>query len=506
MSSPNNQDTGVSQEVRNQLTLLLSRSGLPRKLVDRCLHDVDGHPHYRRVAGVHSITARAPNSSYWGSSCACCCNCSVGFLIDQGKLGKLKDNDQFVFLAPGYHTISTLGQEMLGEVSTTVYNQAVIHGSAGFVVITEGSIGVLLVGAEFRLLAPGCYEWRSPAVQFMSAVDVTRPVAKLGPFSLVTVPEGNVAITYHNGDLRILGLPGDNGNTKKETNTNTKKEISGGGAASTVTTVTEQRTYFLDDPKWLFSSFLTLKTQTDRLEGNDLLSSDAVEIIMTSLAEWRIVDPVLAVTLCGDDMETVRVKVDALVRATIARIVSATAIGHNVSGATSNRNNNQQKGGNNNKNGNDDENAGGVHHEEADLSHLMQSDQALLHMKELTLNFARMGIEVVGVYVPEKRIKNDDTRVEIARQAVIGIRAEAERAAADAKAYAIVTNARAEAEAISELARAHSDAGKRLGAPTETAARMALSEITAKALKDAKVTLFSGAPDKMPFLFSGEKQ
>ena len=38
-------------------------------------------------------------------------------MVEQGKLGKVNDNGDFVFLAPGYHTICTLGEEYLGEVS-----------------------------------------------------------------------------------------------------------------------------------------------------------------------------------------------------------------------------------------------------------------------------------------------------------------------------------------------------------------------------------------------------
>lgn len=512
-----NQRSGASQDVRNQLMLLLSRSGLPKKLIDRCLHDVDGSPHYQRVASLQHLTTVAPNSSYWGTSCACCCY--DGLLIEHGKLGKLKDNEEFVFLAPGYHKISTFGQEYLGDVVTTVYNVAVIHGSAGFVTITEGHIGVLLVGAEYRLLSPGTYQWNSSSVRFQESVDVTRTVARLGPFSLITIPDGMVSITYHNGDLRVLGhREGGEGTvapaaspttTAAASSSSPKQDVSNplvvagkanfddGAAAQSIASGLAQRTFFLDDPKWLHSCFLSLKTQTDRLEGNDLLSKDNVEIIMVAMSQWRICNPVLAILECADDMETIRTKVDALVRATIARIVAGTAIGHNVSGASASPA----------VQGRPVVNADGVQqpqHEEADLSHLMQSDQAILHMKELTKNLFQQGIEVVGIFVPEKRMKNDDIRSEVARQAVIGIKAEAERAAADAKAYATITNARAEAEAISELARAHSEAGKRLGAPHDTAARMALSEITAKALKDAKVTLFSGAPDKMPFLFSPE--
>ena len=141
---------------------------------------------------------------------------------------------------------------------------------------------------------------------------------------------------------------------------------------------------------------------------------------------------------------------------------------------------------------------------DADLSHLMQSEQATRHMAELTRHMVEMGVEVIGVYVPEKRMKNDDIRQEVAKQAVIGIKAEAERSCADATAYATITAARAEAQAIEELATAHARAGQLLGSPEQTAARLALTEKTAQALSGASVTIFSGSPGQMPFMLNAE--
>jgi regulator of protease activity HflC (stomatin/prohibitin superfamily) len=156
----------------------------------------------------------------------------------------------------------------------------------------------------------------------------------------------------------------------------------------------------------------------------------------------------------------------------------------------------------------------------------MQSAVATKHMADLAENMTRMGIEVIGVFVPEKRMKNDDIREQIAKQAVIGIRADAERAAADAKAYATVADARAqaeakrqsaeaeaytrvtcakaEAEAIAIVTKAQAAAGDILGSPESTAARMALTDKTAAALGSAKVTIFSGAPSRLPFMLSGD--
>jgi regulator of protease activity HflC (stomatin/prohibitin superfamily) len=244
---------------------------------------------------------------------------------------------------------------------------------------------------------------------------------------------------------------------------------------------------------------------------------------MVAMSQWRIVDPQLAVTRCAATMKEIREKVNQLVRATIARIVAGTNIGAGpVSGSMSRPVVQAQVL----------SSPADVPYppstplplQDNDLSHLMQSTVANRHMAELSSTMGRMGIEVVGVYVPEKRMKNDDIREQVARQAVIGIKADAERAAADAKAYATVagaraeaeakrqnadadayakvTSAKAEAEAVLLVSEAQAKAGAILGDPSTTASRIALTEKTASALQNSKVTIFAGAPSQLPFMLS----
>eukprot|EP00672_Neobodo_designis_P015209 CAMPEP_0174842406 /NCGR_PEP_ID=MMETSP1114-20130205/9889_1 /TAXON_ID=312471 /ORGANISM="Neobodo designis, Strain CCAP 1951/1" /LENGTH=506 /DNA_ID=CAMNT_0016076609 /DNA_START=74 /DNA_END=1594 /DNA_ORIENTATION=- len=458
-------------------------SGLPHNFVQRLVADSQGGDEYRRIDNINQIETIAPNSSYWGVACAGCC-CSEGALVEQGQLGVVTDNGAFGFLAPGYHTVSSYGSELGQPVSIRTVDRAVTHGTVGFVTVSEAKVGLLLVGSSYKLLAPGTYQWTSPRVQFQTVTSVTDQIVQLGPYTLVTVPRGEVAVTFNNGELIVLGYE------EQVLNMGDNREPSHVDAP--------KRTYFLENAKWRLACFLPTVVQTDRLEGNDLLSKDNVEVLMVAMSQWRIVDPVRAVNNCASSMDQIRTKVNQLVRATIARIVAGTNIGAGpVSGASGRpvvaavavdgaecAPAAQQKP-----------------KDDADLAHLMKSEMASKHMAELTTQMEDMGIEVIGVYVPEKRMKNDDIRKEVAKQAVIGIKAEAERAAADAKAYATVKAARAEAEAIEMLAAAHADAGSRLGAPETTASRLALSETMTKALKDANLTVFSGAPDSMPFMF-----
>ena len=515
-------------------TISLSNMQLPRNLVDRLRTDsagIDGL-YERMPGGVGALRAREPNSSYCGMVTSCCC--SDACLVQEGHVGVLRTDDEYSLLAPGYHSFSACGTEYLGVRDIAAVNVAITFGASGFVTVTEGFLGLMLAGPAYRVLAPGTYQWNSPAVRFLSVVDLNkdiRPVAKVGPFAIVTVPDGDVAVTYHNGQLRILGAdaststlpPGQQvvvssaeavstpvGASQCRADSASELPYPRDADAKMVPVVpaaarSELRTFFLDDPNWTFTGLLSQRMQTDRLDSNDLLSKDNVELIMVAMSQWCIVDPALAVTRCGPTMDVIRDKINALVRATIARIVAGTCIGAGpVSGGVSAPIVVAQAAGaadggaptaaNNSARPSDDEG----------LARLMQSHQATHHMAELSRNVGAMGVNVVAVFVPEKRMKNDDTRKAVASQAVIGIQAEAERSAADAKAYATVKAAVAEAEAIEVLARAHADAGARLGDPKSTAARLALTEVTAKTLDGAKMTVFSGTPGNMPFLLTDQ--
>ena len=110
------------------------------------------------------------------------------------------------------------------------------------------------LGSEFRLLAPGTYEWNSTMVVDVQAVDITTAVSQLGPYTLLTTPQGKAAVTYHHGTLRILGLP--------ETRPRGAPESS--AACDHVNASAVSRTFFMDDPNWVHKGFLSTQMQTVR--------------------------------------------------------------------------------------------------------------------------------------------------------------------------------------------------------------------------------------------------
>ena len=510
-SAPTNSALAAVDAARRRLAATLETSNLPTNLKNRLIHDVDGQGHYSRMNNIAALKLRPSNSTYCGTQTAGCC-CKNHTLIQDGNAGMLQADGEFFFLGCGYHTYTSFGSAIRNEqINLSVVDKAIVNGPTGFVTISEGRIGVLQLHGDFKLLAPGTYQWFSPSVRFIGSVTTTTNIAQLGPYTLVTVNDGEVAVTFDNGEMRTLGMRGAKQQQLQHGDLQQQQQVEYSGDMS--------RTFFLDNPKWMLKGFLPLCVQTDRLEGNDLLSKDNVEIVMVAMSQWRVVDPQRAVLLCAETMEEIRSKVNQLVRAAIARIVAGTCIGSGpVSGGvavpmhvgevivTDDNDLDHIVAGSNNKKKKTNaaiakpKSTGG----DADLAHLMQSEQATRHMGELTRNMIEMGVEVIGVYVPEKRMKNNDIRQEVAKQAVIGIKAEAERSSADATAYATITSARAQAQAIEELANAHARAGQLLGSPDETAARLALTEKTAQVLSGAKVTIFSGSPGQMPFMLNAE--
>ena len=312
--------TDVHDQILRDLRRTLDESSLPDNLKARLMRDSDGGQQYRRLLSIAELTVRAPNSSYLGYKLGGCA-CRETVLVTEGNVAMLMDNGSGSFLGPGYHSVPVFGVEVGEQVSLSTLNRVVKCETAGFITITEGNIGVLQLGSEYRLLAPGSYEWDSPVVGNITAVNIRANASQLGPFSLVTVTDGTVAVTYHHGSLRILGW------SPEEPPVGSLAASSAARLGSKTSPVGTSRTYFMDDPNWVHKSFLSTQMQTDRLEGNDLLSKDNVELLMVAMSQWRIVNPWLAITQCGPDMDNISTKVDQLVRATIARIVAGTCIG-----------------------------------------------------------------------------------------------------------------------------------------------------------------------------------
>lgn len=381
---------------------IINKYNLPENLKKRMLQDCLDNKYISRV---ETFTFTEPNSSYneykflsWS------CFGKLGIFVPNGSFGILLNEDNITFLNKGYHIAKYLGSEYIGcKALSSVIDKPFMYGSKGIINVSSEKILVVSIKSEYKILPYGLYEWDSSYVKIIDCVSFdTEQITNIGPYKLLSVFNGTVATTYNNGKLVILGID-DN-----------------------------IRTYFLDDPKWFVKGYISKSVQVTKLEGNDLLSKDNVELLMNAIAEWKIIDPEKAIIECGETMEIITNKVSQLFRATIARIVSGTNISSSSTGGVSQQIVIAQP-----VNFNEDI---------SDLSHLMQSTVATKHMAELATNMNAMGIYVVGIYIPEKRMKNDDIRKQIANQAVIEIKALAERSSADASAYALIKGAEAKAQ------------------------------------------------------------
>jgi regulator of protease activity HflC (stomatin/prohibitin superfamily) len=112
--------------------------------------------------------------------------------------------------------------------------------------------------------------WTSETLRSIESKNLSeKAVIVLGPYTILTVDEGYVAVTQNNG----------------------KQDICAGG-----------KTHFLNHANWKFEKFMTLKVQTDELESIQATSADNINMRVTSTVNWRIVDPVMAATMAAETM------------------------------------------------------------------------------------------------------------------------------------------------------------------------------------------------------------
>ena len=324
-------------------------------------------------------------------------------------------------------------------------------------------------GSEYKLLSPGTYQWDSPMISSVTAVDIRPNYVELGPYRLVTVPKGEVAVTNDGGELRILGYEGKGAGVPEERNMTNQLS----------------RTFFLDNAKWEYEGLLSVSKQTDPLPQLDIMSKEHLALLIKSMSEWCIVDPYLAVEKGGRTMLQISSKVNDLVRASISRIVAGTTIGSEPVSASIAHPVQTGKV----VSANDDER---TDRQQPAQFRSLQSEIATTCKAEMSAHLSDMGIEVLGIYAPEIHFKNDDTRQKVVDASMIGRVALIRQAAADAEYYADLKKAQAQAETIRLIAEAHKAADEMIGQPGSITAQLALIRETGRALSStsSSVTFF----------------
>ena len=133
----------------------------------------------------------------------------------------------------------------------------------------SGYIGYAIDNGQPVLFPPGIHVWTSDSLEFKQSIPLSDHLIRLGPYTIVTVDEGYVAISQNNGKQKVLE----------------------GG-----------HTHFLNHMNWKFEKFLSMKIQTDELEKIEATSADNINMNVTSTVNWRIVDPEVAAVMAAETM------------------------------------------------------------------------------------------------------------------------------------------------------------------------------------------------------------
>lgn len=369
------------------------------------------------------------------------------FNVQKGKIALVINNGKPEFLPAGWHCLASIFRNM-ESIKCISDGQAIVVLTKGVVTIPDGYVGIARDKGQYIILGPGMHQWDSETFVFEDIVEIkSNNVIRFGPYTLVTVPAGDVVVTENNGTLIIL-------NENQET---------------------KQRTHFLDHSKWIYKGILSTQQQIDELKSSNLLTADRVEVNLESTVSWKILDPHFAALAGGHTMDQIREIVHSAGRATLSDMIAS----RNIS----------------------DKSVGQMAHHGIEDTECSTQKASMEQLRLCNENLKRIGVELSQIAIVRLTIAHEDMRREIAKIAAIPAKtkelreiaeaqAKNEVTAAEGRARAQVALARAESEAITMIAEAQKRAGELLGAPNTTASMLAQIETTGKALSNAKSTVF----------------
>lgn len=109
----------------------------------------------------------------------------------------------FFFYGPGTHRIYSCFTKVLRK-DVPVTTPFLEHNDRSIVTVKEEHVGVCENAGLPVLLPPGTHSWRNPTMVFQKMVDLSDEVVQLGPYTLLRVARGSVAVTQNNGKRSIL--------------------------------------------------------------------------------------------------------------------------------------------------------------------------------------------------------------------------------------------------------------------------------------------------------------
>lgn len=152
-------------------------------------------------------------------------------------------------------------------------------------IIKQGEIGLRRNSrGEMILLPPGRHSnfpWETYPVKPQS---LSQDKINLAPYTIIRVQTGNIAETYNNGILEILG----------------------------------QGLHLLEHVNHVFTNFISIKQETKKLNSINAITADNVSLALHADVRYEIEDPNLAITMIDDMDESIK----EISMSTISQIVS----------------------------------------------------------------------------------------------------------------------------------------------------------------------------------------
>lgn len=369
--------------------------------------------------------------------------CCRVYIVPDGCVGLSCDGGKRVFLPPGWHFLASPLRSLVRIVNLNS-TEATQFYPRGFCLVSDGYIMLARQNGRYVILGPGFHLWDDPMFECENYYKLSeRNVLTLGPYSVITVPPGEIAITENNGVLVMLD--------QNET--------------------TGKRCHFLNHANWKYRGMLSTQRQIDSVNVN-VTTADRVEVQVSATTAWGITDAKKAAMVGGHNMEQLQKVVHRSAQGVLANMISDRKISDGAVGA--------------------------VVREDGTVA----SKRQLEHCNN---ELAPIGVEISEIAIVQMHIVSEATRLEIAKIAAIPAKTKELRDVADAQAESAVISAKGQATAMLELAQAEAAsirliaearkaAGDLLGESGGTAANLAYIEATGQALKNAKSSVFFVPP------------
>lgn len=394
-----------------------------------------------RVASESELILEAPNSTRIRNTLLTLATCpcfffglSKGFEVPSGSLKTAYDGrGNYKFFGPGVHQILD-PYYSVEQDNVLISSQIIRNGDRTIVTVNQGFIGFCLERGQPILLPPGMHQWQSATLKFKEFIDLNQPVIKLGPWTLLTIDQGYMAVTQDNGKQTILE----------------------GGEV-----------YLLTHRNHKFEKFVSTKIQTDELTRIQATSADNVIMCVDATVLWRVSDVDTAVrnsvkTMNSDgskaDHKTTKLRNDIMkqAEASLAYFVGTIDFSATFAAAAMTQRSRDQER----------EfpvavaqpasaSSAGAEPVEFNLYNNEKLDDAVSHANEITKTY---GVEIISINIISAIPGDKKLQESLAAGAVAAAEAQMMETTAQGASRAIKIEAKAKAEQTMILAKADADA------------------------------------------------